>query len=351
MVKNLFEYDSVSLCDNGEGLKILDQTKLPNEEVFIILQNEADFTDAICSLKVRGAPAIGIAAAYALFVLMNNSGIKRVPDFSAEFSRIKNLLLNTRPTAVNLSYALNRMEFRYNECLKDKSVTTEQINHKLRAEAELIKNEDINSNLEIAKNAISLLKPSMSILTHCNAGHLAVSRHGTALAPIYLAKSKGWNIKVYACETRPLLQGARLTSFELKRAGVDVTLLCDNMVSSLMSEGKIDAVITGCDRIALNGDTANKIGTSSIAVLAAYYKIPFYVAGPSTTIDNDSLTGDSFVIEQRSPDEVTEMWYSKRMAPKDISVYNPAFDVTKSQLISAIITEKGIFRYPYNFEI
>ena len=225
MVKNLFEYDSVSLCDNGEGLKILDQTKLPNEEVFIILQNEADFTDAICSLKVRGAPAIGIAAAYALFVLMNNSGIKRVPDFSAEFSRIKNLLLNTRPTAVNLSYALNRMEFRYNECLKDKSVTTEQINHKLRAEAELIKNEDINSNLEIAKNAISLLKPSMSILTHCNAGHLAVSRHGTALAPIYLAKSKGWNIKVYACETRPLLQGARLTSFELKRAGVDVTLL------------------------------------------------------------------------------------------------------------------------------
>ena len=349
MVKNLFEYDSVSLCDNGEGLKILDQTKLPSEEVFIILKNEDEFTDAICSLKVRGAPAIGIAASYALFVLMNNSGIKSVEDYSAEFSRIKNLLLNTRPTAVNLSNALKRMEMRYNESLKDNSVTTDLINQKLRIEADLIKNEDINSNLEIAKYTLSLLKPSMSILTYCNAGHLAVSRYGTALAPIYLAKSKGWNIKVYACETRPLLQGARLTSFELMRAGVDVTLLCDSMVGSLMSEGKIDAVITGCDRIAQNGDTANKIGTSSIAVLAAYYKIPFYVAGPSTTIDNDSLTGDGFVIEQRSPDEVTEMWYSKRMAPKDINVYNPAFDVTKSQLISAIITEKGIFNYPYNF--
>ncbi|MDO9680520.1 MAG: S-methyl-5-thioribose-1-phosphate isomerase [Bacteroidales bacterium] len=349
MNEALFEYDSVSICNNGLGLKILDQTKLPNEEVFIILHHEDDFTDAITSLKVRGAPAIGIAAAYGLSVLMCNSGIKSIDDYRNEFARVKNLLLKTRPTAVNLSNALNRMEDRFLKISKDKNITVEQINQKLREEAELIKNEDISSNLEIAKNAISLLKPSMSILTHCNAGHLAVSRYGTALAPIYLAKSKGWNINVYSCETRPLLQGARLTSFELMRAGIDVTLLCDNMVSSLMSEGKIDAVITGCDRIARNGDTANKIGTSSIAVLASYYKIPFYVAGPSTTIDNDSLTGDSFVIEQRSPEEVTEMWYSERMAPKNISVYNPAFDVTKSQLISAIITEKGIFRYPYKF--
>ncbi|HCT94042.1 MAG: S-methyl-5-thioribose-1-phosphate isomerase [Bacteroidetes bacterium GWE2_39_28] len=349
MDEALFEYDSVSICNNGQGLKILDQTKLPNEEVFIILQNEDDFTDAITSLKVRGAPAIGIAAAYGISILMYNSGIKSIKDYRSEFTKIKKLLLNTRPTAVNLLNALNRMEYRFFQILKDKDVTIEEINQKLQEEAELIKCEDIDSNIKIADNAITLLKPSMSILTHCNAGHLAVSRFGTALAPIYLAKSKGWNIKVYSCETRPLLQGARLTSFELMRAGIDVTLLCDNMVSSLMSEGKIDAVITGCDRIARNGDTANKIGTSSIAVLASYYKIPFYVAGPSTTIDNDSLTGDSFVIEQRSPEEITEMWYSVRMAPKNIKVYNPAFDVTKSQLISAIITEKGVFKYPYNF--
>ena len=349
MDEALFEYDSVSICNNGQGLKILDQTKLPNEEVFIILQNEDDFTDAITSLKVRGAPAIGIAAAYGISILMYNSGIKSIKDYRSEFTKIKKLLLNTRPTAVNLLNALNRMEYRFFQILKDKDVTIEEINQKLQEEAELIKCEDIDSNIKIADNAITLLKPSMSILTHCNAGHLAVSRFGTALAPIYLAKSKGWNIKVYSCETRPLLQGARLTSFELMRAGIDVTLLCDNMVSSLMSEGKIDAVITGCDRIARNGDTANKIGTSPIAVLASYYKIPFYVAGPSTTIDNDSLTGDSFVIEQRSPEEITEMWYSVRMAPKNIKVYNPAFDVTKSQLISAIITEKGVFKYPYNF--
>lgn len=349
MNDNFFGYDSVSINEDGTCLTILDQTELPGREIFLSIYREEEFIDVITKLKVRGAPAIGIAAAYAISVLMKNSVITDIEQYRVEFYRIKQNLLKTRPTAVNLFNALERMDRKMSECIDMRKFSIPEINNVLRNEADLIKNEDIESNLVIAGNALSLLSECSSILTHCNAGHLAVSRYGTALSPVYLAKSQGKVFKVYACETRPLLQGARLTSYELKRCGIDVTLLCDNMVSSLMAEGKVDAVITGCDRIACNGDTANKIGTSSIAVLASYYKIPFYVAGPSTTIDTDSLTGKNFIIEQRPSHEVTEMWYKERMTPADIDVYNPAFDITKAELISAIITEKGIFRYPYNF--
>ncbi len=350
MIENLFEYDSVMLEEGGNALKILDQTRLPSLESFITLKSESDFIDAVVKLKVRGAPAIGICAAYGIGIILKNLNLKSIPLVIEEFKRIKNSLSQTRPTAVNLTNALDRIERRFNEVLEIPDISIEGIYRELLTEADAIKKEDILSNLSIAKNGLTLLKPGYKILTHCNAGHLAVSRYGTALAPVYLAKSLGWDIEVFACETRPLLQGARLTAFELTKSKIYVTLLCDNMVSSLMSAGEINAVITGCDRIALNGDTANKIGTSAIAIMAKYYKVPFYIAGPSTTIDKNSVTGDNFVIEQRSPDEVTDLWYSERMAPVGVKVYNPAFDITKAELISAIITEKGIFKFPFDFQ-
>ncbi|WP_320981872.1 S-methyl-5-thioribose-1-phosphate isomerase, partial [Parabacteroides goldsteinii] len=206
-----------------------------------------------------------------------------------------------------------------------------------------IREEDAAACRRIGEHCRSLLRPGMGILTHCNAGHLAVSEYGTALAPVYLGEERGYGFKVFADETRPLLQGARLTAYELNRAGVDVTLICDNMASSVMQKGWVQAVIVGCDRIAANGDIANKIGTSGVAILARHYGIPFYVLGPISTIDMQCPDGKSIVIEERDPAEVTEMWYMHRMAPKDVKIFNPAFDVTPNELITAIITEKGIF--------
>lgn len=213
----------------------------------------------------------------------------------------------------------------------------------LRHEAAKIREEDAAACRQIGEHMLARLRPGMGILTHCNAGHLAVSELGTALAPIYLGQERGYGFRVYADETRPLLQGARLTAYELRKAGVDVTLICDNMAASLMRKGCIDAVIVGCDRVAANGDVANKIGTLGVAILAHHYGVPFYVLGPTSTIDMNCPTGDSIVIEERAAEEVTEMWYAHRMAPKGISVYNPAFDVTPHELITAIVTEKGVF--------
>lgn len=241
--------------------------------------------------------------------------------------------------------ALGRMDA---ALLKNRGEEVALLKQVLRDEAEAIRREDAEACRKIGEYGLSLLKPDMGLLTHCNAGHLAVSEYGTALAPIYLGQERGFNFSVFADETRPLLQGARLTAFELQRAGVNTTLICDNMVSSVMKQGKVQAVLVGCDRVAANGDTANKIGTSGVAILARYYGVPFYVLGPTSTIDLNCSTGAEIKIEERDPAEVTEKWYVQRMAPEGIHVYNPAFDVTSSHLITAVITEKGIAYPPFS---
>ncbi len=333
-------------ADYGEGaLVIIDQTQLPNREVYLTLKTPEEIWEAIYLLKVRGAPAIGVAAAYGISVCMQKVNVTGFEDFYREFSRIKDYLGAARPTAVNLCMALGRMDA---ALLKNRGEEVALLKQVLRDEAEAIRREDAEACRKIGEYGLSLLKPDMGLLTHCNAGHLAVSEYGTALAPIYLGQERGFNFSVFADETRPLLQGARLTAFELQRAGVNTTLICDNMVSSVMKQGKVQAVLVGCDRVAANGDTANKIGTSGVAILARYYGVPFYVLGPTSTIDLNCSTGAEIKIEERDPAEVTEKWYVQRMAPEGIHVYNPAFDVTSSHLITAVITEKGIAYPPFS---
>jgi len=349
MMPSIFQYDSVQLSESGEFLVILDQSQLPGKELFLEIKDEHSLFGAILSLKVRGAPAIGVAAAYGVYVSLRNKLPLSVEQLRERGEEVISLLSSSRPTAVNLDYALNRMK-KVLTGSHGEAITASELLNLLYKEAESIKCEDVAMCSEISRNGLTLLKPGMGILTHCNAGHLAVSRYGTALGPIYLAQSKGYGLRVFADETRPLLQGARLTAYELMKGGVDVTLICDNMASSVISKGWINAIMVGCDRIASNGDTANKIGTSQLAVIADYWKIPFYVLGPSSTIDPDCPDGGSIVVEQRDESEVTTKWYKERMAPEGVKVYNPAFDITSAELISAIITEKGIFRYPYNFK-
>lgn len=347
---DLFKYDSVALAPDGEGVVIVDQTLLPWEEKFLTLKDEVQVFEAISRLRVRGAPAIGIAAAYGLYVAFRREVVVPGFDFmhaSEEFFRISRYLCSARPTAVNLSAALKRMESRYVACA---GMELPRLLDALRCEADAVKADDVAMCRAIAEYGAELItRPGMGILTHCNAGHYAVSRYGTALAPVYLAHSRGLAPRVYADETRPLLQGARITAFELMKAGVDVTLQCDNMASSLMASGCIDLVFTGCDRVACNGDTANKIGTSALAVLAHYYGIPFYILGPTSSIDPKAASGADIPVEQRTGEEVTDLYYSRRTAPAGVKVYNPAFDVTPANLITGIVTEKGIFRPPYDF--
>lgn len=337
---------TVALNEQKDALIILDQTALPTHETYLSLRTCDEIADAISKLKVRGAPAIGIAAAYGLYVCCLNQKISSYEQLIRTFYSVKETLGKTRPTAVNLMTALNRMS---QVVTSYKGTNVAELMEFLLREAQSIYAEDVLACRKIGEYALTLLKPEMGLLTHCNAGHLAVSAYGTALAPIYLGNEKGYNFKVYADETRPLLQGARLTAYELQKAGVDVTLICDNMASLVMKKGLIQAIVVGCDRIAANGDVANKIGTSGLAILAHHYGIPFYVLGPVSTIDVDCATGDAIIIEERNPDEVTDMWYSHRMAPNGVKVFNPAFDVTSHNLISAIITEKGIHYPPYHF--
>lgn len=347
---SILDYETVTLNEENKSLVIIDQTLLPYETKIIELTEAQDIWDAIYLLKVRGAPAIGVAAGFGIYILAD-----KIPDsssfeeFYSEFKKQKDFLDSSRPTAVNLSWALNRME---GVVLANKDKSIQEIKELLKQESKDIKAEDTAMCLAIGENGLSLVKPGDGLLTHCNAGQLATSKYGTATAPMYLGHERGYNFKVYCDETRPLLQGARLTAYELASAGLDVTLQCDNMVSALMKEGEINAVFVGCDRVAANGDAANKIGTSGVAIIAKHYGVPFYVCAPSSTIDMNIATGDDIVIEQRKPEEVTEMWYEKRMAPDDIKVYNPAFDVTDNSLITAIVTEKGVVRAPYkdNFQ-
>lgn len=333
---------SVRLDGNNSKLIILDQTLLPNEEVYLEMTDMKDIWQAIYELKVRGAPAIGIAAAYGVYIGTKDSTADNFDDFYREFKEVKDYLASSRPTAVNLFWALNRMEKRL---ILSKASSVDEIKVKLLEEAHQIRIDDEEICNKIGENALTLLEENWGLLTHCNAGTIATAKYGTALAPMYLGQERGYNFKVYADESRPLLQGARLTTWELQKAGIDVTLIADNMASIVMSEGKVQAVLVGCDRVAANGDTANKIGTSGVAILAKHYNIPFYVCAPLSTIDLESKTGDDIEIELREGKELTTMWYKKPMAPEGVKTYNPAFDVTDHNLITAIITEKGII-YP-----
>lgn len=334
--------ENIRLSEGGDSLIILDQTKLPGEVCFTELKSREELVEAIRKLRVRGAPAIGIAAAYGYYLCAREDMDKE--DFLSRMDDAERLLASSRPTAVNLFWALSRMR----AVLRRSAFRPRgEILQLLLNEAYAIHEEDISANLNISEYGLSLLKDGACVLTHCNAGPLATSRYGTALGPILLAKERGMNISVFADETRPLLQGARLTAFELMNAGVDVTLICDNMAGQVMKEGKIDAVFIGCDRAAANGDAANKIGSSSLAVLAKHYGIPFYMFAPLSTVDMDTPCGDMIRIEQRDPAEVTELYFAERMAPAGVKVYNPAFDVVDHDLITGIVTEEGVITAPF----
>ena len=342
--RNIMDYDTVRLDDENNAVVIIDQTKLPGKIEIISLHTAQEIWNAIYLLQVRGAPAIGVAAAYGIYVLAKRMDTEDYDTFYREFVRQKEYLDSSRPTAVNLSGALNRMQ-RVVEAHSGETVA--QIKEALHRESVAIQEEDIWVCRMIGEHGLTLVKPGDGILTHCNAGQLATSKYGTATAPIYLGEERGYHFHVFADETRPLLQGARLTAFELQSSGVDVTLICDNMSATVMKNGWVNAVFVGCDRVAANGDAANKIGTSVVAAVAKYYGVPVYICAPTSTIDLNTPTGAEIKIEQRPAEEVTEMWYKERMAPEGIKVFNPAFDVTDHELIAGIVTEYGVARAPY----
>ena len=346
--KAFTEIETVALDDADSAIVICDQTRLPAECTAVSLHTQKEIHDAIYRLMVRGAPAIGITAGMAYY-LAAKEHLTNAPDLSAAaltdlLVKDKTYMASARPTAVNLFWALDRMERVY---LSVKERPHAEILSVLRAECEEIKAEDIRVCRAIGEYGLTLVKPRDGILTHCNAGRLAAAKYGTATAPIYLGEERGYHFHVYADETRPLLQGARLTAYELYHAGVDVTLICDNMSASVMKQGLVQAVFVGRDRVAANGDTANKIGTSVVACVAKEYGVPIYVCAPTATIDMTCSSGAEIPIEQRRPEEVTDMWYQTKMAPDGVKVYNPAFDVTDHSLIAGIVTEYGIARPPY----
>lgn len=344
MEKNILSYETVALDDENSALVIIDQTKLPGKTEILNLHTGEEIWNAIYLLQVRGAPAIGVAAAMGIYLLAKKMPTDSFASFYEEFKKQKDYLNSSRPTAVNLSWALNRME---QKVLSLKELPVAEIVGGLKKEAELMKEEDIAVCKQIGENGLTLVNPGDGILTHCNAGQLATCKYGTATAPIYLGQERGYHFRVFADETRPLLQGARLTAYELQSAGVDVTLICDNMSATVMKKGWVNAVFVGCDRVAANGDTANKIGTSVVATVAKRYGVPVYICAPTSTIDLNTPTGDDIVIEERPAHEVTDMWYKEPMGPKGVKVFNPAFDVTDHELIAGIITENGIAYEPY----
>ncbi|MFB9327473.1 S-methyl-5-thioribose-1-phosphate isomerase [Paenibacillus aurantiacus] len=332
----------------GEHLDLLDQRLLPEEVVYLPLVSVQDVWEAIRHLKVRGAPAIGIAAAYGV-VLGSRDIATNAADWLTAVKEAAAHLATSRPTAVNLFWALDRMTARA-ESLAGSGTDLVALKQALLDEAIAIQSEDEETNRLIGEHALELFQDGMGVLTHCNAGGLATAKYGTALAPFYLAKERGMQLKVFADETRPVLQGARLTAFELQQAGVDVTLICDNMAGMVMNKGWVNAVIVGTDRVAANGDVANKIGTYSVAVLAKAHGIPFYVACPLSTIDLNTASGDLIPIEERGEEEITE-GFGKRTAPKGVKVFNPAFDVTPHEYVTAIITEKGVVKPPFDVNL
>ena len=326
---------------NGK-VRLIDQTRLPENLIYLDIDNHYELCEAIKELKVRGAPAIGIAGAFGVVLgLQKMDGEKFV--INSYINGVIDNLRSTRPTARNLFWALDRM---YNKLCSFSGESLEKVKKEILEEALNIFEEDEEISRKIGENGVKLLKNECSVLTHCNTGFLVTAGIGTALGIIYTAVEKGKKVKVYADETRPLLQGARLTVWELKAKGIDVTLLCDNSAAFLIKKGLVDCIIVGADRIASNGDTANKIGTYNLAVLAEKHNIPFYIAAPYTTFDFSIENGDEIPIEERDPKEVYE-GFGKRTAPENTNVFNPAFDVTPNNLISAFVTEKGIYYPPY----
>lgn len=330
---------TVRLSADENAVEILDQTLLPNRVEYLRLETAEQLYEAIFKLRVRGAPAIGVCAGFGMYVLAR----KISDDILPKLRRAGEYLASSRPTAVNLSWAVKRML----ACAERGYSSREEMLSALRSECTAICNEDIATCRAISENGLSLVKSGDGILTHCNAGALAAVEYGTGLGTLLLGRERGYEFHVYSDETRPLLQGARLTSFELNHAGIDVTLICDNAASLLMKQGKIQACFVGCDRVAANGDVANKIGTRSVAINAKYHGIPFYVFCPGSTIDFNCASGGEIVIEERSGEEIKTMFFSEPVAEPEVKCWNPAFDVTDAELVTAIITERGIARYPY----
>lgn len=325
---------------SGDKVLILDQRLLPHEFVYIECLDYLMIADAIKNLSIRGAPAIGIASAMAIALSAIQQKASYFEGFYRNIKRVMEVIISTRPTAVNIQWAVNRID---TLIVKNSDKTIDEIKEIIVNEALLIHQEDIMVNKKIGEFGAQLIKDGDTIITHCNAGSLATGGYGTATAPIYTANSQGKKVRVFADETRPVLQGARLTSWELMQNGIDVTLITDNAAGWIIKKGMIDLAIVGTDRTARNGDVANKIGTYSLAVLCKRHEIPFYVAAPTSSIDFGIKTGDDIPIEQRTDDEVTII-QGKRIAPKGVRVMNPAFDVTPAELVTAIITEKGVFK-------
>lgn len=329
----------------NDGVRLLDQTKLPSEEVYITCSTWDEVADGIKKMVVRGAPAIGVAAAMGIALGVRDADAGHVAELRREFEHICDEMAETRPTAVNLFWAIRRMRDKFEQCSE---MPVDRIRQELVAEAQRMYVEDLAVNEVMSKNGAMLLPSSGAVLTHCNAGALAtVGGYGTALGVIRAAVESGKKLSVYADETRPFLQGSRLTAWELMKDGIATTVISDNMAGAMMRQGKIQAVIVGADRVAANGDVANKIGTYMVAVLAKEHGIPFYVAAPWSTVDMECPDGDHIPIEQRSHREVTHVGPT-RIAPEGVRIENPAFDVTPARYVSAIITERGIARAPYS---
>jgi methylthioribose-1-phosphate isomerase len=330
--------------------RIVDQTRLPTELVYLDIRTTEEMYEAIKVLRVRGAPAIGIAAAFGVYC-----GISDFPEelpakeLLAMVMRNADYLASSRPTAVNLFWAMDRIK-KTSLSFFNRGESVRRIKQALFDEAQTILDEDRDACRKIGENGFELLRGFSTLLTHCNAGSLATGEYGTALAPVYVGKDHGKVFHVFADETRPLLQGARITAFELTAAGIPVTLICDNMSAAVMAAGKVDAVIVGADRIALNGDVANKIGTYGLAIIAKAHDVPFFVAAPFSTFDASIETGKSIPIEERDPEEIRN-GFGKRTAPAEVAVFNPAFDVTPNKLVTAIITERGVLKQPFKENI
>jgi methylthioribose-1-phosphate isomerase len=332
----------------GDAVRIVDQTRLPADYVERDLRSLDDVCEAIATLRVRGAPAIGIAGAMGLVAALTPHVSLPAPEFVQLARTTAERIASVRPTAVNLPWAMGRMVERLHAAHAAHAAHSPAILAALRAEATAILDEDRRMCRRIGELGADLLSPGARVLTHCNAGALATGGIGTALAPVYVASERGVAVEVFADETRPLLQGSRLTAWELQRAGVPVTVITDGMAASLMAAGRVDLVLVGADRVAANGDVANKVGTCMLAIAARHHGVPFYVAAPSSTLDASTPDGDSIRIEQRGADEVTSM-RGVRTAPEGVAVYNPAFDVTPAALVTGVITDRGVFRPPFDF--
>jgi len=337
---------TIEWCNNK--IKIIDQTKLPQELEYIYIKDLKALWQAIKQMKVRGAPALGAVAGLGAYLGVKDSRAKNFTQFEKELDKVIGYIAACRPTARNLFWGLERIR---RVALIHRNKPIFSIKKIIFREAQKIITEDRASCRKIGGYGAKLIQDKDRILTICNAGILATIDYGTALGVIYRAAAAGKRIKVFVCETRPILQGARLTTWELKKKGIDVTLICDSMAATLMQQGKIDKVIAGADRIARNGDAANKIGTYNLAVLCRYHKIPFYIAAPASTFDLTIKTGKDIPIEQRKLEEVTELFFKRPIAPEGVKVFNPAFDVTSHRLITAIITDKGVIKPPYRNNI